>query len=95
MSITICQKVKVKTQKIMKTKKKKLKMMIGIKKGSELVFKNANIKCKVKNDSEVVYNDKTYALSTLENELLKEVEYKDLKERGLHCFRYKGKRLID
>jgi hypothetical protein len=63
----------------------------GIKKGAVLTFKNTNIKCTVKNDREVLYEGKTYAISALASKLIKDIEHKVAKPNGFRCFKYKGK----
>ena len=66
--------------------------MCNLKEGDELEFVNdSNIKCYVKNEKKVVYQDEEYSLSTLAKFLLK-IEYG---VAGTHYFTYKGEKLCD
>ena len=66
--------------------------MCNLKEGDELEFVNdSNIKCYVKNEKKVVYNDEEYSLSALAKHLLG-INYG---VAGPHYFTYKGEKLCD
>lgn len=64
----------------------------NLKEGDELHFiHDSSIKCYVKSDKRVMYNNKQYSLSALAKELLK-INYG---VAGPHYFTYKGEKLCD
>lgn len=66
--------------------------MCNLKEGDELEFINdLNIKCHVKNEKKVIYQEKEYSLSALAKHLLG-INYA---VAGTHYFAYKGERLCD
>ena len=66
--------------------------MCNLKEGDELEFiNNSNIKCYVKNEKKVIYNDEEYSLSALAKHLLG-INYG---VAGPHYFKYKGEKLCD
>lgn len=66
--------------------------MCNLKEGDELEFINdSNIKCYVKNEKKVVYNDEEYSLTALAK-LLLGVNYSIA---GPHYFTYRGEKLCD
>ena len=66
--------------------------MCNLKKGDELEYiKDKNIKCYVKNDKKVVYENEEYSLSALA-QLLLGTSYS---VAGTHYFKFKGEKLCD
>lgn len=66
--------------------------MCNLKEGDELTFINdENIKCYVKNEKKVIYQDEEYSLSSLAKQLLGA----NYNVAGTHYFTYKGEKLCD
>jgi|TARA_B110000503_G_scaffold77213_1_gene119025 hypothetical protein len=70
--------------------------MVNIKPGESLEFeKDINIKCEVKNENEIIFENNTTSLSAAAHIILKKMGYDWLTVHGPSYWCYKGKKLSD
>ena len=70
--------------------------MVNIKPGEKLEFeKDNNIKCEVKNENEIIYENETTSLSAAAHIILKRMGYDWLTVHGPSYWCYKGKKLSE
>jgi hypothetical protein len=70
--------------------------MVNIKPGESLEFeKDINIKCEVKNENEIIFENNTTSLSAAAHIILKKMSYDWLTVHGPSYWCYKRKKLSD